>query len=208
MTNKSKLTLVIAVAASAIASPAFARSFDPDIGSGNNTTFAYEPAIQQGTIAVHHDGREHRIGRRSGLNAFAMVADDRSGINSNDPAVTGGGATSATLAQDGQCFGDRPYYDFYGAGWLDSELHLGIDCNIAPPGSVHPRERGWARRLKVRLGERRVENQLVEHNGIAAHANATGIVEAKSFWRSLRHTEFAARHQSAGDAVDDSSTGT
>jgi hypothetical protein len=37
-------------------------------------------------------------------------------------------ATSATLAQGPQCYGDRPYYDFYGAGWLDSELHLGIDC--------------------------------------------------------------------------------
>jgi hypothetical protein len=145
MTNKSKLTLVIAVAATAIASPAFAQSFDPDIGTGNNTSFAYEPAIEQGRIAVRQDVHEHRIARGSGLNAFAMVPGDRSGVSSNDPAVTGGGATSATLAQDGQCFGDRPYYDFYGAGWLDSELHLGIDCNVAPPGSVHPRERGWAR---------------------------------------------------------------
>jgi|GEM_PF-2932636 hypothetical protein len=51
-------------------------------------------------------------------------------------------ATSAALAQGPQCYGDRPYYDFYGAGWLDSELHLGIDCNIAPPASAHPRERG------------------------------------------------------------------
>lgn len=42
-------------------------------------------------------------------------------------------ATSAALAQGPQCYGDRPYYDFYGAGWLDSELHLGIDCNIARP---------------------------------------------------------------------------
>ena len=30
-------------------------------------------------------------------------------------------ATSAALAQGPQCYGDRPYYDFYGAGWLDSE---------------------------------------------------------------------------------------
>ena len=50
-------------------------------------------------------------------------------------------ATSAALAQGPQCYGDRPYYDFYGAGWLDSELHLGIDCNIAPFASAHPRER-------------------------------------------------------------------
>ena len=52
-------------------------------------------------------------------------------------------ATSATLAQDAQCYGDRPYYDNYGAGWLDSELHLGIDCNIAPPVRVHFGGRGW-----------------------------------------------------------------
>ena len=51
-------------------------------------------------------------------------------------------ATSVTLAQDRQCFGDRPYYDFYGAGWLDSELHLGIDCNIA---SAHPQRTRPAR---------------------------------------------------------------
>jgi hypothetical protein len=54
-------------------------------------------------------------------------------------------ATSVTLAQDRQCFGDRPYYDFYGAGWLDSELHLGIDCNIAPPASAHPQRTQPAR---------------------------------------------------------------
>ena len=92
MTNKSKLTLVIAVAAAAIASPAFAQSFDPDIGTGNNTSFAYEPAIQQGTIAVRQDGHEHGVAGRSGLNAFAMVPGGQAGANSNDPAVTGGGS--------------------------------------------------------------------------------------------------------------------
>ena len=52
-------------------------------------------------------------------------------------------ATCATLAQGPQCYGDRPYYDFYGAGWLNSELHLGIDCNIAPPARVHSSGHGW-----------------------------------------------------------------
>ena len=47
-------------------------------------------------------------------------------------------ATSAALAQGPQCYGDRPYYDNYGAGWLDSELHLGIDCNTAPLANAHP----------------------------------------------------------------------
>ena len=52
-------------------------------------------------------------------------------------------ATSATLAQGPQCYGDRPYYDNYGAGWLDYELHLGIDCNIAPPARMHRAGRDW-----------------------------------------------------------------
>jgi hypothetical protein len=54
-------------------------------------------------------------------------------------------ATSATLAQGPQCYGDRPYYDNYGAGWLDSELHSGIDCNIAPSAGAHFGGRGWRR---------------------------------------------------------------
>ena len=51
-------------------------------------------------------------------------------------------ATSATLAQDRRCYGDRPYYDYDSAGWLDYNYHPGIDCNIAPPASAHPRGRG------------------------------------------------------------------
>ena len=35
MTNISKLAAIAAVAISAIASPAFAQSFDPEVGSGN-----------------------------------------------------------------------------------------------------------------------------------------------------------------------------
>lgn len=50
--------------------------------------------------------------------------------------------TSATLAQGRQCYGDRPYYDYDSAGWLDYNYHPGIDCNIAPPASAHPRGRG------------------------------------------------------------------
>ena len=41
-------------------------------------------------------------------------------------------ATSATLAQDRQCSGDRPYYDYDSAGWLDDNFHPGVDCNVAP----------------------------------------------------------------------------
>jgi hypothetical protein len=44
-------------------------------------------------------------------------------------------ATSAALAQERQCFGDRPYYGSESAGWLDSNYHRGIDCDIGgrPP---------------------------------------------------------------------------
>jgi hypothetical protein len=54
-------------------------------------------------------------------------------------------ATSAALAQGRQCFGDRPYYGSESAGWLDSNYHPGIDCNIGPPASAGSREHGRAR---------------------------------------------------------------
>jgi hypothetical protein len=53
-------------------------------------------------------------------------------------------ATSASLAQEGRCLGDRPYYGSESSGWLDSNYHPGIDCSIAPPATAHPRERGRA----------------------------------------------------------------
>jgi hypothetical protein len=46
-------------------------------------------------------------------------------------------ATSAALAQERQCFGDRPYHGSESAGWLDSNYHPGIDCDIAPSASAH-----------------------------------------------------------------------
>jgi len=51
-------------------------------------------------------------------------------------------ATSAALAQEGRCLGDRPYYGSESSGWLDSNYHHGIDCDIAPPAAAHPGEHG------------------------------------------------------------------
>jgi hypothetical protein len=51
-------------------------------------------------------------------------------------------ATSAALAQDGRCLGDRPYYGSESSGWLDSNYHPGIDCAIAPPAIAHAGEHG------------------------------------------------------------------
>lgn len=67
----------------AIATPAFAQSFDPDNGTGNVLPFAYPPtAPQNDKIAV----------RRSGLHSFAMVPGPRSAFNPNSPEATGGGS--------------------------------------------------------------------------------------------------------------------
>jgi hypothetical protein len=46
-------------------------------------------------------------------------------------------ATSAALAQEGRCLGDRPYYGSESSGWLDSNYHPGIDCDVAPLASAH-----------------------------------------------------------------------
>ena len=51
-------------------------------------------------------------------------------------------ATSAALAQEGRCLGDRPYYGSESSGWLDSNYHPGIDCDIAPLATVRPGEHG------------------------------------------------------------------
>jgi hypothetical protein len=51
-------------------------------------------------------------------------------------------ATSAALAQEGRCLGDRPYYGSESSGWLDSNYHSGIDCDIAPPAAAHAGEHG------------------------------------------------------------------
>ena len=51
-------------------------------------------------------------------------------------------ATSASLAQEGRCLGDRPYYGSESSGWLDSNYHPGIDCDIGPSASAHPRRQG------------------------------------------------------------------
>ena len=59
-----KLITIVAVAASVMASPAFAQSFDPDVGTGNVLSFSSQPTAQQNNKIA---------GRRSGLDAFAKV---------------------------------------------------------------------------------------------------------------------------------------
>jgi glyoxylase-like metal-dependent hydrolase (beta-lactamase superfamily II) len=86
--------------------------------------------------------------------------------------------TSATLAQGPQCYGDRPYYDFYGAGWLDSELHLGIDCNIAPPASAHPRGRGGHVAVLLPFVGLRLSTAAASNPELAQNSGAVGTEDA------------------------------
>jgi hypothetical protein len=93
MISLSKLALIAAVTA-AIATPAFAQSFDPEAGTGNALPFAYTPiAPQSGKFAVQQANHGKMTARQSGLHAFAMVPGTSSRGNSNDPALTGGGSS-------------------------------------------------------------------------------------------------------------------
>ena len=67
----------------ALATPAFAQSFDPENGTGNVLPFSYKPTVPQ--------NEKIAIGQ-SGLHSFAMVPGANSAFNSNSPAATGGGS--------------------------------------------------------------------------------------------------------------------
>jgi len=69
MTTKSKIAMLVTLAAIGVASPAFAQSFDP----------AKE---RQKRVASRHEG----------LNALAMAPRAQRGSVSADPANTGGGS--------------------------------------------------------------------------------------------------------------------
>ena len=84
MISKWKVAAIIitAVAKMAFVSPAFAQSFDPEIGTGNVLMFNYQATDPHKQAAV----------RRSGIDAFAMAPRVQAGVASEDPANTGGGS--------------------------------------------------------------------------------------------------------------------
>jgi hypothetical protein len=93
MTTLSKLALIAAIAVAGIASPALAQSFDPDTGTGNVLSFSYGPiGTQNDTVAVRQTNHGKIAGRQNGLRAFARVPGGAAGVDSNDPALTGGGS--------------------------------------------------------------------------------------------------------------------
>jgi hypothetical protein len=91
MTRISKLALIAAVTA-VIATPVFAQSFDPEVGTGNVLSFSTPSAVQNGKVAARHTSQGKIAARRSGLHSFAMVPGAASGISSNSPVLTGGGS--------------------------------------------------------------------------------------------------------------------
>ena len=83
MISKWKVAAIIitTVAKMAFVSPAFAQSFDPDIGTGNVLMLNNQATVPHKHAAV----------RRSGIDALAM-APRLQGVASEDPASTGGGS--------------------------------------------------------------------------------------------------------------------
>ena len=83
MISKWKVAAIIitTVAKMAFVSPAFAQSFDPEIGTGN-VLMNSQASVSQQQAAV----------RWTGIGAFAMAPRVQAGVASEDPANTGGGS--------------------------------------------------------------------------------------------------------------------
>ena len=84
MISKWKVAAIIitTVAKMAFVSPAFAQSFDPEIGTGNVLMLNNQATVphKQATIL------------QSGIDALAMAPRRQAGVASEDPASTGGGS--------------------------------------------------------------------------------------------------------------------
>ena len=113
MINTSKLALIAVLAATSVASPAFAQSFNKGDGTGNNLPFAYGPggtkptwtvATENAQVAVRQRNAGKVAVRQTGRNTFAAVprrglydyatVPFGSGFDAaNSPAATGGGST-------------------------------------------------------------------------------------------------------------------
>ena len=84
MISKWKVAVIIitTVTKMAFVSPAFAQSFDPEIGTGNVLMLNNQASVPHKHTAI----------RRSGIDALAMVPRVQAGVASEDPANTGGGS--------------------------------------------------------------------------------------------------------------------
>jgi hypothetical protein len=78
--DMKKLFATVAIL-TAISTPSFAQSFDPDLGTGNIAAVSRETSVQP----------KHKMARQKrGADSFASVPGFRS--NSDDPVLTGGGS--------------------------------------------------------------------------------------------------------------------
>jgi hypothetical protein len=84
MISKWKVAAIIitTVAKMAFVSPAFAQSFDPEIGTGNVLMLNNQATVPHKQAAV----------LQSGIDAFAMAPREQVGPASDQPANTGGGS--------------------------------------------------------------------------------------------------------------------
>jgi len=84
MISKWKVAAIIitTVAKMALVSPAFAQSFDPEIGTGNVLALNSQASVPHEQATVH----------RSGIDALAMAPRVQAGVASEAPANTGGGS--------------------------------------------------------------------------------------------------------------------
>jgi hypothetical protein len=82
-----KLLTTVAIL-TAIGTPSFAQSFDPDWGTRNVLRFSRAPSVMSPAASVQP---RHKIARqREGAGSFASFSGQHS--NSDDPALTGGGS--------------------------------------------------------------------------------------------------------------------
>ena len=84
MISKWKVAAIIitTVAKMALVPPAFAQSFDPEIGTGNVLMLNNQATVPHKQAAV----------RQSGIDALAMAQHVQAGVGSEDPTNTGGGS--------------------------------------------------------------------------------------------------------------------
>jgi hypothetical protein len=97
MIKKTTLALVAALAVTSFASPVFAQSYDPSVGTGNALPFAYGAGgIKQRSVAVPPAGLiagpQRQTAGRDGYHSFASVPSGNSAPNSDSPQATGGGS--------------------------------------------------------------------------------------------------------------------
>ena len=93
-------------------------------------------------------------------------------------------ATSAALAQGPQCYGDRPYYGSESAGWLDSNYHPGIDCDIATCPCAFRRTR-LAKRRRIGSNVRHRADRMGGASGLGSFHALRRVRDGHHSWCAI-----------------------